>query len=255
MKFKKHNLLIFLLISFVISYAQAKNDKVINMNEVISEVDNYYNIFRNNEFLECGIDLMNLSNDDLYEFIKDHGNANSALIEKLEKIKQSPYRIWKVFDSEPITGLVNFSDFKLTNHITFDNKKFIIYKIDDEQNLYSKKLVYKVKGNNISLLIQLNIYRILDQKGNIEYSYKAARNQFLIYFLTISRYIYEVYAIPQNKIGSFSVSERFNLYPNGEYRWVYKNANIIVENNGIPEALFIQVCHWLQQELENNVTY
>lgn len=253
MKFKKYNLLIifFLFNSFIMNNAQAQNYEVINMNKLISEIDNYYKQFQNNEQLLFDFKIMNLNDEELQEFFKSHGNASSLLI---EKIKASP-QLWEVFDSEPIAGLVNFNDFQFPNDITFDNKKFTITKISDERVVGTRRLSYQLNNNNIFLQIDLTICHVIDDKGNIEYSYKGARNVLLGNFLFISLPIYMEYKIPQNHIGSFSVSERFNIYPKGRYSWVYKNTNVIVDNNGISEELFMEICHWLQQELEKNVTY
>lgn len=254
MKFKRYNLsiLLFLFNSFMMSNAQAQNYEVVNMNKLITEIDDNYTQFHNNEQLLFDFKIMNLNDEDLQEFIKSNGNANSLL---KEKIKASSSKIWKVFDTEPITGMVNFENFQFPNDITFDNKKITITKLRDEQNVYLKELVYQFKYNDNFLLIKLAIYHLLDEKGNIEYSYKAARNKFLGNFLGISRPVYEVYEIPKNHIGLYSVSLSSSIYPKGRYCWVYKNANIIVENNGIPEELFMEICHWLQQELEKNVIY
>lgn len=253
MKFKKYNLLIlfFLFNGFMINNAQAQNYEVINMNKLISEIDNIYTEFHNNEQLLFDFNLMNLNEEEINELITNNNELTSSMI---EKVKTAP-QVWELFKSEPVVGLVNFEAFQFPDNITFDKKKFTITKLRDKQNVYLKELVYQFKYNDNFLLIKLAIYHLLDEKGNIEYSYKAARNKFLSNFLLISRPIYEVYEIPKNHIGLFSVRLRFDIYPEGRYSWVYKNANVIVENNGIPEALFMEICYWLQQELEKNVIY
>lgn len=251
--FKKYNLFIlfFLFNSFFTSNVQAQNYKEKNMKEFISEVADQYNKYKNDEQLLFEFNLMNLNDEEIREFIKNNDKLTSSLIEKINTTPQ----LWEIFDSEPIVGLVNINNFQFPNDITFDNKKFTITKIKDEQTIYSKQQIYRFYYNDTFLQFHLVIIPILDDKGNIEFSYKGARCSFISLFLNETLPIHEVYNITENRIGLFSISEYSNIYPNGKYYWIYKNAYVIASNRGIPEELFMEICHWLQQELEKNVTY
>lgn len=233
------------------SKAQIQNYVVINMNELISKIDTYYMQYQNDKSLSDNFNLMNLNDEEINELIK---NGIKLTLPMIEKIKTAP-QLWQVINAEPVVGLVNFDDFQFPDNITFDNKIFTITKIMDEQTSFLRQLIYRFNYNNTFLQIKLTIIHISDDKDNIEYSYKSVRNGFINNLLLSSFPTYMVYKIPDNQIGSFSVSKRPNIYPDGRFCWIYKNTNIIVENNGIPEALFMQISHWLQHELENNVAY
>lgn len=250
---KKYHLLIlfFLFSSFITSHIQAQQNNKKNMKEFIAEIDVHYNQYKKDNQLLFEFKLMHLNDDEISAFIKNNNKLTSSLIKKINVIPP----LWELFDSEPIAGLVNINNLQLPNNITFDNKTFSITKIKDEQTIYSQQQIYRFYYNDTFLQFHLVTIPMLNDKDNIEYSYKGARCSFLSMFSNEVLPIHVVYSIPKTQIGLFSLSQYADIYPNGQYYWIAKNTYVIAHNKGISENLFMKICQWLQYQLEKNVSY
>lgn len=172
-------------------------------------------------------------------------NVNSWLSELEQRI-----HFLNPLQQEEIVNYVSSSIFDTsTLAVLIDNQKVHIeatnQQLDDKNYIGLKFIFDNNEMKQLNAIISVYHYK---KQNPLQDAYRNARTEFLT-----SLQNYSISPLPFSSFNIKTTGVRFIGSDIGIY-WVYKNSFIYLNgSNTVPEKQIIEICNWIQAQLENNL--